>query len=238
MSGWKARRFWSAVRVEPAERGFRLMLDGRPVLTPAKAELRLPTRAMAEAVAAEWQAVGDVVDPMAMPVTRSVNAAIDKVTPQFAEVAGLIAAYGGSDLLCYRAVAPTELIARQAAGWDPLLNWAAKALGAPLQVTTGIAPVPQPATSLAALAARVRALTPFGLTALHDLVSLSGSLILGLAATEGHLPPDTLWPLSRIDEDWQARLWGRDPEAEAAAARKEADFRHAFRFWALCNQPE
>lgn len=238
MSGWKARRFWTTVGVEAGEGGFCLRLDARPVLTPARTELRLPSRAMAEAVAAEWMAAGDVVDPLAMPVTRSANAAIDKVAPQFGEVAGLIAAYGGSDLLCYRASAPAELVARQAAGWDPLLDWAAQALDAPLRVTTGIAPVPQPASSLAPLAGRVRALTPFGLTALHDLVSLSGSLVLGLAATEGHLPPKTLWSLSRIDEDWQARLWGRDPEAEALAARRQADFLHAFRFWMLCREPD
>lgn len=235
MSGWKTRRFWSAVRVEPGEGGFRLMLDRRPVLTPAKADLCLPSRTMAEAAAAEWRAVGAVVDPMAMPVTRSANAAIDKVAPQFDEVAGLIAAYGASDLLCYRAGGPAELIARQAVGWDPLLDWAAEALGAPLAVTSGIAPVPQPAESLVRLAGRVRAMTPFGLTALHDLVSLSGSLILGLAATEGHLPPATLWALSRIDEAWQAALWGQDAEAEAVAARKQADFLHAFHFWNLCG---
>lgn len=232
MTGWTARRFWTAVTVAPApDGGHAVRLDSRPLRTPAKRPLTLPTRALAEAVAAEWAAVEGLVDPRRMPFTRSANAAVDKVTPQFAGVAALIADYGGSDLLCYRAEEPEALTARQAAAWDPILDWAARRHGAQLVVTRGVVPVAQPPESLARLAAAVHATTPFELTALHDLVSLSGSLLIGLAATEPDADPEALWVLSRIDEDWQAELWGRDDAAAAVAEGKKHAFLHAHRFW-------
>lgn len=235
MSGWAAKRFWKAVGIEETPEGHAIRLDRRPLRTPAKRPLLMPTRAMAEAVAAEWEAVEGAVDPRLMPVTRSANAAIDKVAPQFDEVAGLIADYGASDLVCYRAEAPHELVRRQAAGWDPLLDWAERRHGASLIVARGIVPVRQPAASVAALASVVRALSPFELTALHDLVSLSGSLLIGLSATEPGADPQELWRLSRIDEDWQAELWGEDEEAHEATEAKRRDFLHAHRFWHLAR---
>lgn len=233
MTGWTAKRFWKEARVEAVEGGHTVCLDARPIRSPAKRPLLLPTRAMAEAVAAEWAAVAEVVDPGKMPVTRSANAAIDKVAPQFDEVAGLIAAYGGSDLLCYRTEGPEALAAMQAEGWDPVLDWAARCYGAPLLTTVGVVPVAQPAESLARLAAPLHAASVFELTALHDLVSLTGSLVLGLAATSGAFEPETIWRLSRIDEDWQAAQWGEDEEAADAAARKRNDFLHARYFWEI-----
>lgn len=233
MSGWKVKRFWKDALVRGDGGQFHVLLDARPVKTPAKALLVLPTRALAEAVAAEWRQVEGMVDPRAMPVTRSANAAIDKVATQFHEVAGLIAEYGGSDLLCYRAEAPPELAAAQAAAWNPMLDWARSRFGAQLVVTAGVAHVAQPAASLAALSAPVRACTPFQLTALHDLVGLTGSLVLGLAATTEDFAPDALWRLSRFDEDWQARLWGEDEDASAIAENKRKDFLHACHFWKL-----
>lgn len=233
MTSWTAKRFWKEARAEAVEGGHTVYLDARPIRTPAKRLLLLPTQAMAEAVAAEWAAVGEVVDPGAMPVTRSANAAIDKVAVQFDEVAGLIAAYGGSDLLCYRAAGPEALAKAQAEGWDPLLDWAARSYGAPLVTTVGVVPVAQPAESLARLAAPIRAASAFELTALHDLVSLTGSLVLGLAATSGAFEPERIWRLSRIDEDWQAAQWGEDEEAVDAAARKRGDFLHARYFWEI-----
>lgn len=235
MSGWKAKRFWASVTVAPEGEGFAVRLDARPVRTPAKRPLILPTRAMAEAVAAEWAAVETEVDPRRMPVTRAANAAIDKVAPQFAEVAEMIAAYGGSDLLCYRATGPEALVRAQAAAWDPMLDWAATAHGARLAVTQGIVPVAQPAEALARLAAQVAACSPFELTALHDLVALTGSLVLGLAATDDTFDPEMLWQLSRFDEDWQAAEWGRDEEAAEVAERKRADFHAARHFWTLAR---
>ncbi len=235
MSGWKAKRFWKTVAVAEEGAGFGVRLDSRPVRTPAKAALVLPSRDMAEAVAAEWAAVEGDVDPRRMPMTRRVNAAIDKVAPQFDEVAELIAAYGASDLLCYRAEAPEELARAQAEAWDPMLDWAADTLGARLRTGRGVVPVAQPAESLGCLAGLVRSSTPFELTALHDLVSLSGSLVLGLAATRAEFDAETLWRLSRLDEDWQIALWGEDEEAAAAAERKREEFLLARDFWQICT---
>lgn len=219
--------------VEPAPGGHAVRLDGRPVRTPAKGALILPTRAMADAVAAEWAAVETLVDPSRMPVTRAANAAIDKVAPQFDEVAGMVAAYGGSDLLCYRAEGDDALCRAQADAWDPMLRWAEVHLHAALVTGTGIRPIAQPPASLARLSAAVGASTPFQLTALHDLVALTGSLVLGLAATRVEFDPEYLWRLSRFDEDWQSRLWGRDEEASVIADLKRRDYLNAWHFWKL-----
>jgi chaperone required for assembly of F1-ATPase len=189
---------------------------------------------MAEAIAAEWDAQTGKVDPATMPVTRAANSAIDKVTVQFDEVVGLLSDYGGSDLLCYRAEGPMELVARQVEGWDPVLGWAASALNAPLAVTRGVVFVAQDPDVLARLRARVAALDPFRLTAFHDLVAISGSLVLALAVIDGWLPAETAWQLSRIDESWQTELWGTDDEAQKAEEVRHADFLQAERFYRLC----
>jgi chaperone required for assembly of F1-ATPase len=231
MTAWTAKRFWKAVTVEDAEGGYAIRLDARPLRTPAKHLMCVPTSALADAVASEWDAVESVVDPRRMPFTRSANAAIDKVAPQFAEVAALIADYGATDLLCYRAEEPEPLVARQAAAWDPILDWAERRFGVRLTVTRGVVPVAQAPQSVATLAAVVNGMTPFELTALHDLVSMSGSLLIGLAATEADSDPAMLWRLSRIDEEWQAELWGQDEEATKAAEAKGLAFLHAYRFW-------
>lgn len=235
MSDWKLKRFWTEARPAAESAGFTVHLDGRAVKTPAKSALIVPTHAMAEAMAAEWDAQDGAVRPETMPVTRAANAAIDKVAVQKDEVAALIADYGGTDLLCYRAEAPEALIARQEAAWDPLLDWAADALGARLATTHGVVPVAQPESSLARLRGEVHALDPFPLTALYEVVSLSGSLIIGLAAIRGFLPGDELWNRSRIDELWQQEQWGVDDEAAEVSARKEAAFAQALTFFQLCG---
>lgn len=231
MADWAARRFWKETTVVSEDGGgWGVRLDGRAVKTPLKTPVVVPTEALARAMAAEWEAQEEKVDPLTMPVTRACNAALDKVSTQHAEVAEMLAAYGGSDLLCYRAEAPVELVERQAANWDPLLDWAAETYDARLRVTAGILPVAQDPAALEAMAAQVRAATPFGMTALHDFVTLSGSLVIGLAAFARARPLDDLWALSRIDEDWQAEQWGADDEAvEAAETRKNA-FLQAGRF--------
>lgn len=236
MSTWAAKRFWKDTLVEAEEGGFAVRLDGRAVKTPAKAALVMPTRALAEAVAAEWDAQEGTIDPQQMPVTRSVNAAIDKVATQFDEVAALIADYGGTDLLCYRADGPEGLCARQAEAWDPLLEWAAQRYGARLAPTSGVMHVAQDDAALKALAAEVRALCPFALTAVHDLVGISGSLVIGLAAIEGWADAEDLWARSRIDETWQEEQWGVDVEASELAASKKRDFEHALRFYKLLQE--
>jgi chaperone required for assembly of F1-ATPase len=235
MSVWAARRFWTTARAVPVEGGFAVHLDARPVRTPLKAPLVLPTLDLAEAVAAEWQAQDGKVNPETMPFTRTANSAIDKVAPQMDAVAAMLAAYGGSDLLCYRAEGPPDLIVRHAEAWDPILIWALEALGADLLVTAGVIHVEQPPESLTRLHQKVAAQTPFQLAAFHDLVALSGSLVLALAVTEGRLTADEAWRLSRIDEDWQISLWGEDEEASEVAARKHAAFVQADRFYGLCG---
>ena len=235
MSAWAPKRFWQKAEALACPGGFTVHLDGKPIRTPAKAELVLPTLALADAIAAEWQAQEGQVRPETMPFTRSANSAIDKIVPQFPEVADLIAAYGASDLLCYRATTPDTLIARQHAGWQPLLDWAAEALDAPLDVTAGVIPVPQPDASLKALHTRVRALSPFEMVAFHDLVAISGSLVLGFAVSMGRVSAAEGWDLSRIDEVWQSEEWGVDDEAAETAGLKRAAFDHAQRFYSLCG---
>jgi chaperone required for assembly of F1-ATPase len=227
------KRFWSEVSVEAGAGGFGIRLDRRPLRTPAKAPCVVPTRALAEAVAAEWAAVEGVVDPTTMPLTRAANSAIDRVMPERAAVAEIVAAYGEADLTCYRASHPQGLARRQGDAWDPLLAWAAEALGAPLVSVEGVVHVAQSPDSLARLGAAVRAHGAWELTALHDLVSISGSLVIGLAVSHGRLDAATAWPLSRIDEDWQIEEWGEDDEAAAVAGRRQADFANAARLLEL-----
>jgi chaperone required for assembly of F1-ATPase len=235
MANWAPKRFWKQASAEPADTGFAVRLDGRPVRTPARAPLVVPTLAMARAIAAEWDAQEGLIRPDTMPVTRAANTAIDTIAPQRAAVDAIVAAYGGTDLLCYRAATPPALVARQALAWDALIDWAATALGAPLTVVTGVMPVAQPDASLSRLTAHVTALSHFELAALHDLVALSGSLILGLAVIRGRLSADAAWAAARIDETWQIEQWGDDEEAAATAARRLAAFLDADRFYGLCR---
>ncbi len=235
MSAWAAKRFWKEATVEPDQNGFSVLLDGRPVKTPAKSPLILPTQAMADAVAREWDAQEGKVDPNTMPVTRSANAAIDKVATQHAEVAALLAEYGATDLLCYRAETPRELVERQAQIWDPLLDWAADALDARLVPATGVMFVPQDAGALQRLANRVAALDAYQMAAFHDLVGMSGSLVLAFATALDRLPAQEAWAISRLDETWQEEQWGQDDDATAQAEVKKAAFLHAKRFFDLAQ---
>lgn len=233
MSAWAPRRFWTSAQVVETVGGYTIHLDGRPVRTPAKAALVLPTRALAAEIATEWDAQEGLIRPATMQLTRSANSAIDKVTPNLPGVFAEITGFGASDLICYRAEAPQALADRQAQAWDPLLDWAATYLGAPLKVTQGIVPIAQPPESLGRLTGHVENLPPFVLTALHDLVALSGSLIIGLRALHPGADIGALWQASRIDEDWQVECWGADDEAAAMAAAREAAFHHAARFFDL-----
>ena len=234
MTEWKAKRFWDAVSVAEEDGGYRVFLDARALSTPGKLPLVLPTRALAEAVAAEWQAQEGHIQPLTMPHTRSANSAVERVAPQHAGVAAMLAAYGETDLLCYRAEGPHALTQRQADAWDPLLDWAFERYGARLVPTAGVLPVTQDAAALKALSGVIEETDAFPLTALHDLITLSGSLILGLAMSEGRISASEGWDLSRIDEDWQISQWGADEEAEQMAAAKKAQLLHAENFWSLC----
>ena len=231
MSDWAAKRFWKEATVEAVEGGFTVKLDGRGVKTPAKTPLVVPTQALADAIAAEWDAQDKKIDPLTMPVTRGANAALDKVATQKDEVVEMLAAYGDCDLLCYRAAGPVELISLQQAAWDPLLDWSAQSLGAPLMAKEGVIHAPQAPETLDRLTALVADMDNFGLAAFHDLVAMSGSLILALAVTRKRLSADDAWAVSRIDEDWQITQWGEDDEARATVAIKHEAFLAAARFY-------
>jgi chaperone required for assembly of F1-ATPase len=229
------KRFWKSAEVRPTERGFAVFLDDRQLTTPAKAELEVPTEGLAAEIVQEWLDQSGNVKPETMPATRMANSAIDLVSVQFDAVVDMVTEYGGSDLICYRADTPAGLVERQAAAWDPLVNWAETELGAPLIVTTGILPVAQAERSLERLRNTVADRHPFHLAALHDLVTLSGSLVVGLAVAANHLRPEEAWNVSRIDENWQAELWGTDEEAQETALIKENQFKFACHFLKLLH---
>lgn len=224
MTGWAPKRFWTEATVDAVPDGFAVRLDGRDIRTPGKRRLVMPTRALAEAVRDEWAAQGEKIDPETMPVTRTVNSAIDKVAPQRAGVIEMIAAYGDADLLCYRATAPEELVRRQSEAWDPLLDWAADALGARLHPVAGVMHQPQDPAALDRLEKQVNALADIELAAFHDLVSLSGSLVIGLAVVHAVDEVERLWLVSRIDELWQEQQWGEDEIAADLARQKQSTF--------------
>ncbi len=235
MADWAAKRFWTAARAVPEGGGFAVHLDARAVRTPAKAPLILPTEALAIAIAAEWDAQDGKIRPDTMPFTRAANSAIDKVAPMFDLVVDELAGYGGTDLLCYRAEGPPPLVAQHSEVWDPLLEWSATSLGAPLVVTTGVIPVPQPRPSLLRLRAHVAEHSAFHLAALHDLVAISGSLVLALAVARGRIGADEAFAASRIDEAWQISQWGEDEEAAVLEALRAEAFYRAGRFFELCG---
>ena len=235
MTDWAPKRFWTQAEVVSRDGAFTVELDGRTVKTPYKSALILPTRAMAEAIAAEWQAQTDLIDPTTMPATRAANSAIDKVAEQHADVVALLAAYGENDLLCYRADRPEALVDLQSAAWDPWIAWAAQALDAPLRVTTGVMPIDQPVESIERLRTRVAAFDNFELTGFHDLVQLSGSLVLAFAVATGKLTASDAWPVSRIDEDFQITQWGEDEEAADVAAIKRQAFLDAAAFMTMAR---
>lgn len=233
MAEWQQKRFWTAATTAAVDGGHAVRLDGRTLRTPAKAALVVPTAALAQAIAAEWEAQNDRVDAATMPLTRTANSALDKLHRQRAEVAAMLGDYGDSDLLCYRAASPAELVARQAAAWDPVLDWAAATLGARLASGAGIMHIVQPPEATARLRAEVDALDPWHLAAFHDLVALSGSLVLALAVTRNARSPGEAWSISRIDEAWQTEQWGEDDLATASSEHKKRAFEDAARFWRL-----
>ena len=218
------KRFWKEARTERVEGGWMVRLDDRPVRTPARRLCVVPVAAMADGIAAEWNAQGERIDPLSMPLTRAASTCLDRVMPELDAVRRTVAGYGGTDLLCYRAPDPAELARRQARAWDPALGWAAEALGARLATCEGVMHVAQPPEAVERLAAEVRALDPWELTALSELTTLSGSLVLALAVCHGRLPADEAWRLSRIDEQWNIEQWGEDAEAARQVARRETDF--------------
>jgi len=221
------KRFWTNVSVD-AERVVRL--DDRPVRTPGRVPLALPTMALAEAVAGEWRDVEETVDPRAMPLTGLANAAIDRIGADPAPFAAGLARYAESDLLCYRADSPPELVARQDAVWNPLLDWARDRYDVHFTLVTGIMHQPQPPATVERLAQAVAALDPFRLAALSPVVTITGSLVLALALLEGAEEADTIWTAAHVDEDFQAEIWGEDYLAVEAREAKRREFDAAVKF--------
>lgn len=229
------RRFWKEARAVRRDGGWAVELDGRPLRTPAKAELLSPTERLAEAIAREWADAAETVDPRAMPLTGLANAAIDHVMPDPDRFAANLATYGECDLFCYRAEAPATLAEREAAAWDPLLAWARRRFDVDFQLAAGITHVPQPEATVARLGHAVAALDPFRLSALSPLVTIGGSLVAALAVLEQAVPAEAAWQDVSLDERWQLEQWGSDPEAEAALENKRRDFLGAARFAELLD---
>ena len=224
------KRFYKDVAIKDDGSGTAsLLLDGNPVRTPAKAHLTLPTPALAEAVAEEWRAQQDRIDPLTMPLTKLANSAIDGVRGREQAVIDDIAKYAGSDLLCYRAEGPKALVASQTKHWDPVLSWAKAALDAPLALAEGIVNVAQPKASLDSLRRALEGLDPFGLGALHVMTTLTGSALLALAVVKGKLTPEEAWQAAHVDEDFQISQWGEDAEAAKRRAQRRRDFDAAAR---------
>lgn len=210
--------------------GYAVLLDGKPLRSPGQRALTLPSRALAAAVAAEWDAQADRVDARSMPMTGFAATAVDRVTPQRDFVIGELAAYGGSDLLCYLADEPAELTVRQEATWRPLRDWGGAAFGCRLLPTAGVMPVAQPPETLAALRRAIEAVGDWELAALHTLTTLTGSLLLGLAVLHGRLDAEAAYAASEIDEAYQAELWGIDREAEQRRRARRAEALEAAKF--------
>jgi len=213
--------------------GNTILLDSRTLKTPRGASLDLLTRTLADAIADEWRAQGDEIDPQSMPLTKLANTAIDGVTPRRDEVIAEIVAFAKHDHLCYRTDKPAELARRQSEAWDPLLDWAAERYGAPLMIVHGVTSVAQPESSLAALRKAVEAFDPFALSALHVIASICGSLVLALAVAAKRLSAEEAFALSQVDERFQAEKWGLDSEAETRAKRLERELVTAARFMDL-----
>lgn len=210
-----------------------IRLDGRAVKTPARAPLALPTAALADAVAGEWRAQGQAIDPRSMPMTGLANAAIDRVAGDPDGFAGPIAAYAETDLLCYRADAPPDLVRRQQATWDPLLAWARTRYDVHFVVTDGIVHAAQPPETIARLGTALHARTPFALAAMQPLVTIGGSLVTALALAEGEIAADAAFAATHLDELWQAEQWGEDTLAIQARTARRDDFLAAARFLSL-----
>lgn len=218
------KRFYKDVSIAPTGEGFGVHLDGRPVRTPGKAILALPTEKAAKLVAEEFAAQGEKIDPSTMPVYRLVNTAIDGVAAAPAAVRDDIAKFASSDLLCYRADAPAGLVERQTQAWDPVLDWAERALGARLLLAEGIIHVAQPRRAMDAIGEHLALRQdPLRLAALHLMTSLTGSALLAMAVEAGEIDAETAWAAAHIDEDWQAEQWGQDSEAMARRAHRKRD---------------
>lgn len=229
------KRFWKEVELADGDGGHGIRLDGRPVRTPARAELIVPNEPLAQAIAEEWRCVEGEIDPRAMPLTGLANAAIDRVAPEKLAFAAGLARYAETDLACYRAEWPPELVQRQGEAWDSLLAWARRRYDVDFSTTSSLMHVPQPQATIERLAYAVAELDPFRLAGLSPLVTIGGSLVAALAVLEKAVTPDEAWGAVSIDDRWQLEQWGSDSEAESALETRRRDFMAAARFLNLVS---
>jgi chaperone required for assembly of F1-ATPase len=229
------KRFYDQVAIEGEGGGVSVLLDGRPVRTPAKAPFLLPNPALADVIAEEWRGQGARIDPATMPLTRLANSVIDGVKGNEAAVLDDILKYARSDLLCYRAEGPRGLVSLQTEHWDPILAWAKQELGAKMRLAEGVMHVEQPPTSLDAIKKRLNKFDPWSLAALHVMTGLTGSALLALAVALRHLSPEEAWDAAHVDEDWQIGQWGEDEEAKERREDRRRDFAAAARLLSLLD---
>ncbi|MBP1296604.1 chaperone required for assembly of F1-ATPase [Bradyrhizobium elkanii] len=220
------KRFYTSAGVAEADGGFSITLDGKAIRSPSGKPIAVPTRAIADTVAAEWNAQGETIDPMTMPLTRLANSVIEGVIDRVDEVADDAAKFLGSDLLFYRAGHPETLVAREARHWDPILFWAADALGAHFVMAEGVMHIGQPEPAIKAARAAFPT-DPWSVAALHVVTTLTGSALLALALAHGVRDEDQVWAAAHVDEDWNIEKWGVDEEVAARRAARQLDFKAA-----------
>jgi chaperone required for assembly of F1-ATPase len=226
--GPQRKRFYTSAGVAEADGGFAVTLDGKPIRTPSGRQVIAPTREIADAIAAEWNAQGDMINPLSMPLTRFANSVVEAVADRVDAVADDVAKYLGTDLLFYRAGHPEALVAQEAAHWDPIVFWAADALGAHFILAEGIVHVTQPEQAVAAARGTFPS-DPWSVSALHVVTTLTGSALLALALAHGVRDPEQVWAAAHVDEDWNIEKWGMDEEVAARRAARLVDFRAAVR---------
>lgn len=233
MTASPARRFYSQVAVTGTTAPYSITLDERSLRTPLKRALDLPTRALAEAVAAEWAAQADKIDPHSMPYTKLANTTLDRVATRRQRIISEILDFAGSDLVCYRAEKPQDLVERQVRAWQPVHDWARSAIRAEFQVTEGIVHIDQPAASLGAIEDYLAGKSPWALTALHNMTTLTGSALISAMACDGGILPAEAWLAAHVDEDWQIEQWGSDEEARHRRDYRKREFDICLRFCEL-----
>lgn len=231
------KRFYQNVSVAAEDDTHLILLDGRPVRTPGRKLVAVAARPIAEAVAAEWRAQRDIIDRGNMPLTRIVNSAIDSVAPRIEEVRNEVAAYAGTDLLCYRATGPVGLVERQEVLWSPVIAWADEFLEARLARGEGVVPVTQPVEALDKIAAAVRSFEPLPLAALHLVTKLTGSAILALSVAYHRLSASSAWQAANVDEDWQIKQWGEDGDARSRREMRWSEMVAAALILATLDRP-
>lgn len=228
------RRFYKEASAQAGEGGFILTLDGKNAHTPGRQPIATPSLELTQALASEWNAQGEFIDPGSMPLTRIVNSALDGVAREMGEVRAEVVKYAGSDLLCYRAGEPQSLVDLQAKAWDPILAWAREALGARFICAEGIVFAAQPDHAVEAVAQAVEAVaSPMALAALNVMTTITGSALLALATAHGRLSAEEAWAAAHVDEDFQISGWGEDAEAAARRARRWLDMQAAAKVYAL-----